>query len=276
MTSSRMVSLALTAIVLLFVQTGRGFAEYPERPVRVLLPFPAGGAVDIVARVMIGEIAADLGKTFVIENKSGAGGIVATEAAAKSSPDGYTLLITTPNHTINAALQSSLPYDPERDLVPISVLAEVPMVLVSYPGAPFTNFDGFVAYAQTGHLRHFPCTGRSPRLADAGHCLEPPFEADARHADHRRAGLAELSRHSLDRHDGAGGHPAGGDRQTCFCERKDRERTRRGRAIAARWRRSGRWHAGAIRIADRARIGAMARACQGRQHQFATMNRPDG
>jgi tripartite-type tricarboxylate transporter receptor subunit TctC len=143
-----MVSLALTAFVLVFAQTTSGFAEYPERPVRVLLPFPAGGAVDIVARVMIGKIAEDLGQTFVIENKSGAGGIVATDAAAKSSPDGYTLLIATPNHTINAALQASLPYDPERDLVAVSVLAEVPEVLVSYPAAPFKTFAEFVAYAK--------------------------------------------------------------------------------------------------------------------------------
>jgi tripartite-type tricarboxylate transporter receptor subunit TctC len=93
-------------------------------------------------------MAEDLGQSFVIENKSGAGGIVATDAAAKSSPDGYTLLIATPNHTINAALQTSLPYSAERDLVPISILAEVPEVLVSYPGAPFKTFAEFVAYAK--------------------------------------------------------------------------------------------------------------------------------
>lgn len=148
MTASRTVSLALTALALVFAQTVSGFAEYPERPVRVLLPFPAGGAVDIVARVMFGKIAEDLGQSFVIENKSGAGGIVATDAAAKSPPDGYTLLIATPNHTINAALRTSLPYDPQRDLDPISILAEVPEVLVSYPNAPFTNFAEFVAYAK--------------------------------------------------------------------------------------------------------------------------------
>ena len=145
---SRMFSLALTALALLCVQTISGFAEYPERPVRVLVPFPAGGAVDIVARVMIAKMAEDLGQTFVIENKSGAGGIVATDAAAKASPDGYTLLIATPNHTINAALQASLPYDAERDLVAVSILAEVPEVLVSYPAAPFKNFAEFVAYAK--------------------------------------------------------------------------------------------------------------------------------
>ena len=83
-----------------------GFAEYPERPIRLLLPFPAGGAVDIVARTMTAKMSDDLGKPFIIENKSGAGGIIATDAVAKSPPDGYTLLLTTPNHTINAALQA--------------------------------------------------------------------------------------------------------------------------------------------------------------------------
>jgi tripartite-type tricarboxylate transporter receptor subunit TctC len=145
---SRMLSPALTALALLCAQTVSSVAEYPERPVRVLLPFPAGGAVDIVARVMIAKMAEDLGQSFVIENKSGAGGIVATDAAAKASPDGYTLLIATPNHTINAALQASLPYDAERDLVAVSILAEVPEVLVSYPAAPFKTFAEFVAYAK--------------------------------------------------------------------------------------------------------------------------------
>jgi tripartite-type tricarboxylate transporter receptor subunit TctC len=142
------VSLVLTALALVLVQTDRGFAEYPDRPVRLLLPFPAGGAVDIVARIMSVKIAEEIGKPIVIENKSGAGGIVATDAVAKSSHDGYTLLLTTPNHTINAALQTSLPYDTEKDLVPISVIAEVPEVLVSNPAAPFKTFAEFVAYAK--------------------------------------------------------------------------------------------------------------------------------
>ena len=104
--------------------------------------------MDIVARVMAAKMADDLGKPFVIENKAGAGGIIATDAVAKAAPDGYTLLLTTPNHTINAALQASLPYDTEKDLVPVSVVAEVPEVLVSHPGAPFTTFAEFVDYAK--------------------------------------------------------------------------------------------------------------------------------
>src|SRR3954467_11591025 len=127
---------------------GASFAEYPERPIRLVLPFPAGGAVDIVARTMTAKMSEDLGKPFIIENKSGAGGIIATDAVAKSPPDGYTLLLATPNHTINAALQSTLPYDTEKDLVPVSVIAEVPEVLVSHPSAPFKTFPEFVEYAR--------------------------------------------------------------------------------------------------------------------------------
>ena len=113
-----------------------------------MLPFPAGGTVDIVARLVAGKMADDLGRPIVIENKAGAGGIIATDATAKAAPDGYTLLLTTPNHTINAALQPKLPYDTEKDLVPVSIVAEVPELLVSHPGAPFDNFAGFVDYAK--------------------------------------------------------------------------------------------------------------------------------
>ena len=148
MTRFRILALALTAACCLLSATGQSLADYPEKPIRLLLPFPAGGAVDIVARVIAAKMADDLGKPFVIENKSGAGGIIATDAVAKAAPDGYTLLLTTPNHTINAALQASLPYDTEKDLVPVSVIAEVPEVLVSYPGAPFTSFAEFVDYAK--------------------------------------------------------------------------------------------------------------------------------
>ena len=136
------------ALTLWLAAAGTSFAQYPERPIRLLLPFPAGGAVDIIARTMTAKMSEDLGKAFVIENKSGAGGIIATDAVAKSAPDGYTLLLATPNHTINAALQASLPYDTEKDLVPVSVIAEVPEVLVSHPDAPFKSFPEFLAYAR--------------------------------------------------------------------------------------------------------------------------------
>lgn len=97
---------------------------------------------------MSAKVATILGKQIVIENKAGAGGIIATETMAKAAQDGYTLLLTTPNHAINGAMRVSLPYDTQKDLTPISVLAEVPEVLVSYPGAPYKNFAEMVAYAK--------------------------------------------------------------------------------------------------------------------------------
>ena len=145
------------------------FAQYPDRPIRVLTPFPPGGAVDLDTRLVTDRMASNLGRSFVVEAKAGAGGIIATDAVAKSEPDGYTLLITTPNHTINAALQSKLPYDTESDLAPIAIMAAVPEVLVSYPAAPFDDFAGFVKYAKAnpGKLRLF--VGRHRHAAPHHH-----------------------------------------------------------------------------------------------------------
>jgi tripartite-type tricarboxylate transporter receptor subunit TctC len=143
-----MTGLLAVALGFLLAGHGHGLADYPEKPIRLVLPFPAGGAVDIVSRMFAAKMADDLGKPVIIENKAGAGGIIATDSVAKAPPDGYTLLVTTPNHTITPALLPSLPYDTEKDLAPVSVIAEVPEVLVSHPGAPFSTFGEFVEYAK--------------------------------------------------------------------------------------------------------------------------------
>ena len=144
----------LTALCVLLATACPCQAQYPERPIRLILPFPAGGAVDHVARLVTARMAEELGRPFVIENKSGAGGIIATDATAKAAADGYTLLLTTPNHTINAALSSKLPYDTEKDLAPVSIVAEVPELLVSHPAAPFADFAGFIASEPEDHSHH--------------------------------------------------------------------------------------------------------------------------
>src|SRR5690242_9327628 len=141
--------LSLAATIALLLAVTSAWAQYPERPVRILEPFPPGGAVDIVTRLVAARLADDLGRPFLVESKPGAGGILATDAVAKAPHDGYTLLVTTPNHTINAALNPKLPYDTEKDLVPVAVIAEVPEVLVNPVSAPFMSFAGFVDYART-------------------------------------------------------------------------------------------------------------------------------
>jgi len=144
----RLLRPAAAAVALAMVTATPCAAQYPDKPIRLLLPFPAGGTVDLVARLVTAQMAEEVGRPFVIENKAGAGGVIATDATAKAAPDGYTLLLTTPNHTINAALNPKLPYDTERDIVPISIVAEVPELLVSHPAVPFRSFAGFVDYAR--------------------------------------------------------------------------------------------------------------------------------
>jgi tripartite-type tricarboxylate transporter receptor subunit TctC len=141
--------LATAALGLAGVAAAPCAAQYPERPIRLLLPFPAGGTVDHVARLVTARMADDLGRPFVIENKAGAGGVIATDAVAKAPPDGYTLMLTTPNHTIAAALNPRLPYDSTRDIAPVALMAEIPELLVSHPAAPFTAFAGFIDYARS-------------------------------------------------------------------------------------------------------------------------------
>jgi tripartite-type tricarboxylate transporter receptor subunit TctC len=144
----RLLRPAAAVVALAVVTAAPCAAQYPDKPIRLLLPFPPGGTVDLVARLVTAQMAEELGRPFVIENKAGAGGVIATDATAKAPPDGYTLLLTTPNHTINAALNSKLPYDTEKDIVPIAIVAEVPELLVSHPAAPFRSFAGFVDYAR--------------------------------------------------------------------------------------------------------------------------------
>ncbi|MBM3527206.1 MAG: tripartite tricarboxylate transporter substrate binding protein [Alphaproteobacteria bacterium] len=143
---TRIAALALAALAALV--TSPSHAQYPQHPIKLYVPFPAGGAVDIVARIYAAKISEDLGKPVIVENKAGAGGIIATNETAKAAPDGYTLLLTTPNHTINPALNAAIPYNTEKDIAPVSIVAEVPEVLVSHPGAPFKDFKGFVAHAK--------------------------------------------------------------------------------------------------------------------------------
>jgi tripartite-type tricarboxylate transporter receptor subunit TctC len=144
----RRIVLLLGVALLAAAGAPAAHAAYPERPIRLLVPFPAGGAVDITARLVAVKLTEQLGKSIVIENKPGAGGVIATDATAKAPPDGYTALLTAPNHTITPALTAKLPYDPEKDLVPVSIVGAIPELLVAAPDAPFDSFAGFVAYAR--------------------------------------------------------------------------------------------------------------------------------
>ncbi len=138
-------SLVLAVLAALVVPA---WAEYPERPIRMIVPFPPGGVTDVVARLIAEKLTADLGQQVLVDNKAGAGGVIGTDVVAKAPGDGYTILFTTPGHTINAAFRSALPYDTEKDLKAVSIAGRVPMLLVSHPSLPFRDFKGFVDYAR--------------------------------------------------------------------------------------------------------------------------------
>ena len=112
----------------------------PERPIRLVVPFPPGGVTDVVARLTAERLTAEFGQQVMVDNKAGAGGVIAGEIVAKAPADGYTILFTTPNHTINAALRATMPYDTEKDLTGgRRMIGQVPMLLVTHPSLPVTT-----------------------------------------------------------------------------------------------------------------------------------------
>lgn len=124
-------------------------AEYPAKPIRMLVGFAAGGTTDLLARLVAKEISADLGQPVVVENKPGAGGSVAADLAARSQPDGYTLIMGAINHAINASLYKNLPYDQLRDLTPVSMVAITPNMLVVPADSPFNSVDDLLRSARS-------------------------------------------------------------------------------------------------------------------------------
>src|SRR4051794_26386393 len=133
----------------LFSQMARAQA-YPTRPVRIIAGFAAGGGVDITAR-LIGQWLGDrLGQAFVVENRTGAGGNIGTEAVVKAAADGYTLLLSTVPNAVNASLYDRLNFDFIRGTAPVAGIIRVPMVMLVHPSIPATTVSEFIAYAKAG------------------------------------------------------------------------------------------------------------------------------
>ena len=134
---------------LLAVSQATRALDFPTRPVRIVVDFPAGGATDVIARLMGQWLSERLGQQFLIENRPGAGGNIGAEAVVKAVPDGYTLLqVGTPN-AINAALYTNLNFSFIRDIAPVSGVMRVSYVIVVHPSVPATTVPEFIAYAKT-------------------------------------------------------------------------------------------------------------------------------
>jgi tripartite-type tricarboxylate transporter receptor subunit TctC len=122
--------------------------SWPSKPVTLMVPFAPGGTTDIVARPFAQALSVEFGQPFVVENRAGAGGTLAANLAAHAPADGYTLLVATVAHTMATSLYKSLPYDFEKDFVPITVLASVPNILIVNPSVPAKSVQELIAYAK--------------------------------------------------------------------------------------------------------------------------------
>jgi tripartite-type tricarboxylate transporter receptor subunit TctC len=124
-------------------------ANYPSRPIRLIVPFPAGGGTDLIAREVANKVATSNGWSIIIDNKPGSGGNLGVDAAAKAAPDGYTLVLgQTSNLAINPTLYPKLPYDPQKDLAPVALVASAPLVLVVAADSPYKTLADVVAAAK--------------------------------------------------------------------------------------------------------------------------------
>jgi tripartite-type tricarboxylate transporter receptor subunit TctC len=144
----------LGSIVLAAIVSVVGFSafaqDYPNRPVRFVIPFPASGPTDIIGRLVAAQLSEMLGQQFIVENRGGANGTIGTNVVAKATPDGYTLLLTASGPVASGlALYHSVPYDPVRDLAPISTVAKSNIVLVARPDFPAKSFEEFIQAAKT-------------------------------------------------------------------------------------------------------------------------------
>ena len=216
MKSTGFPKILLGCAVALF--SAAAFAQtYPAKPVRVIVPWPAGGGADIVGRAMAQKFTEHFNQQFIVDNRPGASGNVGVEVGARTPPDGYTLIVVGANHTTNVHLYSKIGYDPIKDFEPISLLTGAPNILVAHPSLPVKSVKDLVALARakpgqisygsagngtTGHLAmellktsakidmlHVPYKGGAPFMNDlvGGHVLVG-FENVLSSSPHIKAG----------------------------------------------------------------------------------------
>ena len=180
-----MAVLALTLAVAL-----PALAEFPDRPIRIVVPYPPGGTSDLLARAVAPRLGERLKQTVVIENRAGAGGVIGSQVVAKSPADGYTLLLgTIATHGILPVLQKPAPYDAVKDFAPVTLLASTPNVLVVNPSAPVRNLAELLALARAkpGSV-NFGSTslGGSPHMS--GELLKTMAQVDIVHVPYKGGG----------------------------------------------------------------------------------------
>jgi tripartite-type tricarboxylate transporter receptor subunit TctC len=183
-------SAAVAVLSLPGLSSGEAQAQaYPSRTVKLVVPFGAGGPADVYARVLAKYISEETKQTFVVENRPGAGAVIGTDAVAKSTPDGYTLLVMSNTQTTNESLLPNKPYELMRDLVPVATINYSDLLMVVNPGVPTKSVAEFVALAQKdpGKL-NFASSGPGTPYHMAGELYKAMSKSDIVHIPHKASG----------------------------------------------------------------------------------------
>ena len=190
----RALAIVAACGVVLFTPLSASGQDNPLKPITLVVGYAPGGPTDVIARILTQDLAASLGQPVIVQNKTGASSLIATQTVARAAPDGYTLLVASHSHSVNPLLLENARYDPVKDFVPICLVAVLPLVLVTPPDAPFNSVQdliqaakakpGEVMYASSGHggsahlagallaslsatdMTHVPFSGNGPALIE--------------------------------------------------------------------------------------------------------------
>lgn len=185
--SARSIALFMAVVA----TAGSALAAYPDKPIRLVVPFAPGGGTDLIARTLGAEMSKDLGQPVIVENKPGAGTMIGTDNVAKSAPDGYSIVIASFAHAVNPALQPKLPYASNKAFAPVMLIGRGPNVLVVRPDSPFKTVADIVAAAQAnpGKLT-FASQGAGTSAHLAGELFANLAKVKINHIPYRGAGPA--------------------------------------------------------------------------------------
>jgi tripartite-type tricarboxylate transporter receptor subunit TctC len=185
----RVATLVVLSTSALMPWSGAKAQDYPNKPVRIIVPFGAGGPADVFARVIAQHLGDSLKQSFVVENRPGAGAIIGTDAVAKAEPDGYTLLLMSNTHTTNESLIPNRPYDLMRDFAPVSPINYSDLLMVAHPSTGVKNLQEFIALAKKdpGKL-NYASSGPGTPYHMAGELFKAMSGTDIVHVPHKSSG----------------------------------------------------------------------------------------
>ena len=186
-----------TVVAAMLISAVGAYAQnYPSKPIRIIVPLGAGGPADIYARYLGQQMQQPLGQPFVVENRPGAGSIIGTDLAAKSAPDGYTLLLMSNTHTINESLIAKKPFELMKDFVPVAPVNYSDLVLVVHPSVPAKNVSELIKLAKSrakGQGMSYASSGNGTPYHLAGELFKSMAKVDILHVPHKGSGEARTS-----------------------------------------------------------------------------------